>query len=105
MNFFGALDTSATLPGRATLSARTDDRSARTCRTLGDFAVYMHDFGLQYFDGNFRKDMACWNGTDINGCFTTPVGVERGYTWWCNKQLNNPCVFNCPTQVWFLVAT
>jgi len=99
MNFFGGLDTSTTLPGRATLSPRNDDRSTHICRTLGDFAVYMHDFGLKHFDVNFRKDVACWNGSDIEKCFVTIPGVERGYTWWCNKRPNNPCVFNCPTQV------
>lgn len=59
----------------------------------------MHDFGLEHFDVNFRKDGRCWNGTDIAQCNAPIAGVERGYTWWCNKRPNNPCVFNCPTQV------
>lgn len=99
MNFFGALDTAVSLPSRAALSPREDNRSGHVCRTLGDFAVYMHDFGLEHFDVNFRRDGACWNGTDIAGCYESSGDVERGYTWWCNKRPNNPCVFNCPTQV------
>jgi hypothetical protein len=99
MNFFGALDTPASLPTRSTLLPREDDRSKRICRTIGDFAVYMHDYGLEHFDNNFRKDAACWSGTNISDCLTSIVGVDRGYTWWCNKRPNNPCVFNCPTQV------
>lgn len=59
----------------------------------------MHDYGLEHFDNNFRKDAACWSGTNISDCLTSIVGVDRGYTWWCNKRPNNPCVFNCPTQV------
>lgn len=99
MNFFGSVDTPSSLPARDLLNPRADDRSLRLCRTIGDFAVYMHDFGLEHFDVNFRKDGRCWNGTDIAQCNAPIAGVERGYTWWCNKRPNNPCVFNCPTQV------
>ncbi|KAI8471295.1 MAG: hypothetical protein J3K34DRAFT_236056 [Monoraphidium minutum] len=99
MNFFGAVDNTASLPGRASLVPRAQDRSSSICRTIGDFAVYMHDFGLEHFDVNFRKDQACWNGSSIDSCLVSQVGVQRGYTWWCNKRPNNPCVFNCPTQV------
>lgn len=102
MHFFGALDSNASIPDRSQLRPRTDDRSNRTCRTIGAFAVYMHDFGLSKFDSRFKDDQSCWNGTFYNessvydSCGGT---VDRHYTWWCNKRPNNPCVFNCPNQV------
>jgi hypothetical protein len=104
MHFFGALDTPSTLPNRSSLNPRTDDRSQRVCRTLGSFAVYMHDFGLDQFDSRFRDDAACWNVTAasssqplLDSCSGTTR--NRHYTWWCNKRPNNPCVFGCPDQV------
>lgn len=99
MRFFGGLNTADTLPMRQSLNPRHDNRSAHVCRTIGDFAVYMHDFGFEHFDVNFREDVMCWNGTNIQSCQGAAQGVERGYTWWCNKRPHNPCVFNCPTQV------
>lgn len=101
MRFFGGLNTPDSLPRRQNLDPRRDDRSLRVCRTVGDFAVYMHDFGFEHFDINFREDADCWNGTSITNCGTASQTVQRGYTWWCNKRPNNPCVFNCPTQVSF----
>jgi len=101
MRFFGALDTDATLPVRSALDPRVDDRSARQCRTIGQFAVYMHDFGLDQFDARFRDDKACWNGSAA-GCAAPAAPAEspdRAYTWWCNRRPNNPCVFGCPNQV------
>lgn len=98
MRFFGALDTAATLPNRTSLDPRVDDRGSRTCRTIGQFAVYMHDFGLDKFDARFRDDAACWNGTAA-GCAAAAPSTDRGYTWWCNRRPNNPCVYGCPNQV------
>lgn len=104
MHFFGALDTGATLPNRTNLRPRTDNRHERVCRTIGSFAVYMHDFGLDQFDSRFRDDAACWNVSAANtsapllgNC--SQVARNRHYTWWCNKRPNNPCVFGCPNQV------
>lgn len=93
------------LPIRSSLAPRIDDRSKRICRTIGDFAVYMHDFGFEHFDVNFRKDADCWNGSSIAACFNEIPSVERGYTWWCNKRPLSPCVFNCPTQVSALIVS
>jgi hypothetical protein len=98
MRFFGALDTAATLPNRTALDPRVDDRGSRTCRTIGQFAVYMHDFGLDKFDARFRDDAACWNGTAA-ACVPAVAPRDRGYTWWCNRRPNNPCVYGCPHQV------
>lgn len=103
MHFFGALDNNISMPDRSSLRPRTDDRSKHICRTIGSFAVYMHDFGLDQFDSRFRDDQACWNVTAYND--SSPLiehctlDVDRHYTWWCNKRPNNPCVFNCPNQV------
>lgn len=103
MQFFGALDNQSSMPNRSALNPRTDDRGNRVCRTIGSFAVYMHDYGLDKFDSRFRDDMACWNVTAFND--STPLQsscnntADRQYTWWCNKRPNNPCVFNCPNQV------
>jgi hypothetical protein len=104
MHFFGALDTPSSLPNRSSLNPRTDDRSQRVCRTLGSFAVYMHDYGLDQFDSRVRDDGSCWNVTAANSsqplldsCSNTTR--NRHYTWWCNKRPNNPCVFGCPNQV------
>lgn len=109
MHFFGALDDSSTLPNRASLKPRTDDRNLRVCRTIGAFAVYMHDFGLDKFDSRFRDDVQCWNATGFgtgdnltSGCSSV---IDRHYTWWCNKRPNNPCVFNCPNQVRSILST
>jgi hypothetical protein len=107
MQFFGALDSNNTMPDRSQLQPRTDDRNNRTCRTIGAFAVYMHDFGLNKFDSRFRDDQDCWNSTfSNNSAVPASCGgdVDRHYTWWCNKRPNNPCVFNCPNQVcsWLL---
>lgn len=102
MQFFGALDNTGSMPNRSNINPRTDDRSKRTCRTIGSFAVYMHDFGLDKFDSRFRDDASCWNvtafntSTSLEGNCSQPV--DRHYTWWCNKRPNNPCVFNCPNQ-------
>lgn len=97
MRFFGALDTPDTLPNRSLLDARVDDRSSRSARTIGQFAVYMHDFGLDKFDARFRDDAACWNGTAA-ACVAA-ASADRNYTWWCNRRPNNPCVYGCPNQV------
>lgn len=104
MHFFGALDTPNSLPNRANLHPRTDNRTERVCRTIGAFAVYMHDYGLDQFDSRFRDDIACWNVSAYNtsepllgNC--SSITRNRHYTWWCNKRPNNPCVFNCPNQV------
>lgn len=108
MHFFGALDSNTSIPNRSLLRPRTDDRSNRTCRTIGAFAVYMHDFGLSKFDSRFRDDQACWNGTFANdSSLSTMCGssIDRHYTWWCNKRPNNPCVFNCPNQVSAYILT
>lgn len=96
MRFFGALDTAATLPNRAALDPRVDNRGSRSCRTIGQFAVYMHDFGLDKFDSRFRDDVSCWNGSAAGCAASAP---DRGYTWWCNRRPNNPCVYGCPNQV------
>lgn len=98
MRFFGALDTAATMPNRSALDPRVDDRGARSCRTIGQFAVYMHDFGLDKFDARFRDDVACWNGT-LAACAAASPQPDRGYSWWCNRRPNNPCVYGCPHQV------
>jgi hypothetical protein len=100
MRFFGALDTADTMPNRAAMDARVDNRSSRSIRTIGQFAVYMHDFALDKFDARFRDDAGCWNGTAANCTAAGEAAArDRGYTWWCNRQPNNPCVFGCPNQV------
>lgn len=108
MHFFGGVDNASSIPVRANLRPRTDDRSQRTCRTLGAFAVYMHDYGLDQFDSRFRDDGACWNVTAYGSAdpliANCSQGVNRNFTWWCNKRPNNPCVFNCPNQVCKVVS-
>lgn len=103
MHFFGALDTASSLPVRANLKPRTDNRTQRVCRTIGSFAVYMHDYGLDQFDSRLRDDAACWNVSAYNTSETLlgncTGNKNRQYTWWCNKRPNNPCVHNCPNQV------
>jgi hypothetical protein len=104
MHFFGALDSNDTLPIRKDLKPRSDNRSQRVCRTIGSFAVYMHDYGLDQFDSRFRDDAACWNVSAVNSSAAllgncSQTMRNRHYTWWCNKRPNNPCVFGCPNQV------
>ena len=104
MHFFGALDTQDSLPVRANIRPRTDNRTQRVCRTIGSFAVYMHDYGLDQFDSRFRDDSSCWNVSALNSSEAllsacNPTLRNRKYTWWCNKRPNNPCVFGCPNQV------
>jgi hypothetical protein len=103
MQFFVAADDPADFPVRDTLDPRTDDVNTRSCRTIGRFALYMHDYGLDKFDEAFRGDVACWNasatspGQLLAACSNS--SMNRAYTWWCNKRPGNPCVFNCPNQV------
>jgi hypothetical protein len=88
---------------RDNLDPRTDDVNTRSCRTLGRFALYMHDYGLDKFDEAFRGDVACWNASAASPAALLAAcsnsSVNRAYTWWCNKRPGNPCVFNCPNQV------
>jgi hypothetical protein len=60
MQFFGAADDPADFPVRDDLDPRTDNVNQRSCRTIGRFALYMHDYGLDKFDEAFRGDLeAC----------------------------------------------